>query len=117
MLGHLSCFLSGEVGENPDYFFLASSAFNAAISTLSAAISASLALLPAAPGMKAPAACWHISILRRVSSASGMFDPSAPSNAERTSCWFLQNASLAPSRSPGTSPCIFSHYDPYGVHT
>src|SRR3546814_4908540 len=46
MLGHLSCFLSGGVGENPDYFFLASSAFNAAISTLSAAISASLALLP-----------------------------------------------------------------------
>src|SRR3546814_3701956 len=93
MLGHLSCFLSGGVGENPDYFFLASSAFNAAISTLSAAISASLALLPAAPGMKAPAACWNISILRRVSSASGLFDPSAPSNAARTSCWFLRNRS------------------------
>src|SRR3546814_6426391 len=91
MLGHLSFFCAGG-GRGPDYvcryFFLASSALSSAISALSAAISASLALPVAAPGMKAPAAWLNISMLRRVSSASGLFDPSAPSNAERTSCWF-----------------------------
>src|SRR3546814_1623783 len=71
-------------------YFLASAALSSAISAFSAAISASFALLPPAPGMNAPAACWNISIFRRVSSASG-FAPSAPSNAERTSCWFLRS--------------------------
>src|SRR3546814_8617811 len=61
--------------------------------------------------MNAPAACWNISIFRRVSSASG-FAPSAPSNAERTSCWFLRKAVIDASRYCGTIDCILSPYMP-----
>src|SRR3546814_9559818 len=71
-------------------YFLASAALSSAISAFSAAISASFALLPPAPGMNAPAACWNISIFRRVSSASG-FAPSAPSNRSDEHTYELQS--------------------------